>query len=82
MMPAFWDTVRCSFVEVDRRFRMRTASVIALMKAVLTSKASVYLNETRRRYIPEDYHLLSSCSNGSLAYCNHAVKSDLNVCVV
>jgi hypothetical protein len=27
-MTAFWDTVLCSLVEVDRRFRVRTFAII------------------------------------------------------
>jgi hypothetical protein len=32
--------------------------IITMMEAVRTSETSVYSNETTRRYIPEDSHLL------------------------
>jgi hypothetical protein len=57
----FWDVAPCGHVEVDRRFRGRTASIIGvinlMMVAVRTSETSVNFNVTTRRYIPEDSKL-------------------------
>jgi hypothetical protein len=54
----FWDVAPCSRVEVDRRFRGASASIIrAVMEAVRTSETSVNFNMTTWRYIPEDSKL-------------------------
>jgi hypothetical protein len=58
----FWDIAPCSLVEINRRFRgaycLHHQGFFAPMtKAVRTSHASVYFNETTQRYIPEDSHL-------------------------
>jgi hypothetical protein len=49
-----WVVETCSLVEIDRRFRGASASIV-LMAAVRTSETSVYFKETTRRYIPESY---------------------------
>jgi hypothetical protein len=51
---AVYDLAPCSLVEVDRRFKVRTAStigtiIIALMEAASTCKTSVYFSKTTRR---------------------------------
>jgi hypothetical protein len=57
VIRVFWDLALCSLVEVDRRFIVRTASIIRalMMEVVLTSEMSVCF-ETTQRYVPEDSH--------------------------
>jgi hypothetical protein len=60
-----WDIAQRNLVEADGRFRSayctpslerRISSAISLMmEAVCTYETSVYFNETKRRYTPEDY---------------------------
>jgi hypothetical protein len=61
-MTAFWDTALRNLVEVDGRFggtyRLQRQGEYLMMKAVHTSKTSVFLNETTRRYIPESCYLI------------------------
>jgi hypothetical protein len=59
-MTAFWDIAPCSLVEVDRCFKVLTASIIIamMMKAVSTSEMLVNFYETTRHNIPEGCHLL------------------------
>jgi hypothetical protein len=48
---------------------VRTASIIMVMKeSVRTSEASVYSNETIRRYIPEGSHLHENEASRSIKY--------------
>jgi hypothetical protein len=49
-IKASWDTAMCSLVEVDRRFR-------GTYCIHHQGDKSVYINETTRHYIPEDWHL-------------------------
>lgn len=54
---ASWDVEPCSFVAVELRSEVRTASIFVLMmEAVRTAEISVYPNESARRYIPEGNH--------------------------
>jgi hypothetical protein len=63
-MPAFWNMVSCSLVEVDRRFTYRRTAYI--IKAMIIGpdgggntrlRNAVYFYETARRHIPESCHL-------------------------
>jgi hypothetical protein len=46
-MRAVWDMSPCTLVEVDRNFRISTASNIAMMmQTVRTSETSVHFNES------------------------------------
>jgi hypothetical protein len=51
MKIALRDTAPCRLVEVNRRFRARTASIIRAIDAVRTSETSVYFTCPTRRYI-------------------------------
>jgi hypothetical protein len=67
----FWDVAPCSHVEVDRRFKMRTASIIRvmMMESVRTSETSVNFNLTTRLYIPDDSSkLLNYCRFDEYSY--------------
>jgi hypothetical protein len=56
-MAVFWVAL-CSLVEVYRRFRSASASIIrAIMEAVSISEMSVNFYQTTRRNKPEDSHL-------------------------
>jgi hypothetical protein len=62
---AFWNTAPGSLLEVDRRFRGPTASIITLMmEAICTYETSVYFNYTTQRYTPEQNKKIPS------AYCH------------
>jgi hypothetical protein len=61
-LTACWEIVTCSLVEVDRRFRGATVSIITamialMMEAVRTSKTSVNFYKTTRHNTLEDSHL-------------------------
>jgi hypothetical protein len=49
----------CGVVEVDQRFRVRTA----MLEAVRTSDTSAYFNETTLRCVPECYRPTRRCEN-------------------
>jgi hypothetical protein len=52
-MAVVWDTAPYSLVEADRRF------IALMMEAVHPSETSVYFNDIKRRYIPENCYLQS-----------------------
>jgi hypothetical protein len=57
-MAVFWVVAPCPLVEVYRRFRGVTASIIALMiEAASASKSSVNFYQTTRRNNPEGSHI-------------------------
>jgi hypothetical protein len=65
-MMAFWDTVPCSLLETDRRFRvvycLHHSHIALKMKAVSTSETSVYYNEAisqKASYLPAWEHEIS-----------------------
>jgi hypothetical protein len=53
----FWDVLRCSQVDVDRRFRGAYCFIALMMEVVRTSETSVNIYLTTRQYIPEDSKL-------------------------
>jgi hypothetical protein len=60
-----WGVAPFSLVEIDRRFRSVTASIIMAiylaMKAASISETSENLYHTTRHNIPQDYHLHMCC---------------------
>jgi hypothetical protein len=54
-MRVFWDIAPCSLDDLDRRFRQ---FIVLMMQVVRISETSVCFNETTRRYIPENCHLI------------------------
>jgi hypothetical protein len=53
-MTVFCDIAPCILVEVNWRF-----ALMIRVQTICISEASVYFNETTRRYIPEECHLYS-----------------------
>jgi deoxyinosine 3'endonuclease (endonuclease V) len=52
----FWDVVSLEYTDVSE---VRAASIVrAMMETVSTSETSVYSNETKMRYIPEDFNII------------------------
>jgi hypothetical protein len=57
-MTVFWNVSPCSLVDIDRRFRGLTASIIkAMTEAVRTSETSASIYQTTLCDIPEGSHL-------------------------
>jgi hypothetical protein len=56
-MVVFWVAAPCNLVEVYRRFRGVSASIIRVMEAVSTSETSVNFYQTTRRNNSEDSDL-------------------------
>jgi hypothetical protein len=54
-MADFWVAAPCSLVEVYRHFRGTAA---LMMETASTSETSVNFYQTKRRYNPEDCHLV------------------------
>jgi hypothetical protein len=67
-MTAIFDIAPCSLVEEDRRFR---GAYCLVMKAVRTSKTSVYFNETTRCHSPEGCHVQQNYLASLLLYSDH-----------